>query len=209
MLESVRFFTRAALSAAGFLVLASASATAAPEVGRPAPAFELLDSAGKAVRLEDYRGRNVILEWSNHDCPYVRKHYNSGNMQDLQRDAVGEGSVWLTVISSAPGTQGYVAGLEADELTASRKAAPTAVLLDPTGKVGRLYDARTTPQMFVISPDGTLTYMGAIDDKPTTRTSDVAGARNYVRDALRSMASGAAPDPAVTRPYGCSVKYGS
>jgi len=182
---------------------------AAPQVGQPAPAFTANDTQGKTHSLNDFRGKTVILEWTNHDCPYVRKHYDTGNMQALQKDATEDGVIWLSVISSAPGKQGHVSAARADELTKSRDADPTAVLLDPEGEVGRAYDARTTPHMYVINPEGTLIYMGAIDNRPTTQHADVEGARNYVREALSSLSSGKPVEPKVTRAYGCSVKYGS
>jgi hypothetical protein len=160
------------------------------------------------VTLASFKGRTVVLEWTNHDCPYVQKHYGTDTMQKLQRDSVGDGVVWLSIISSAPGRQGHVDGLEADKLTADRNAAPTAVLLDTDGKVGRLYGASTTPQMFVIDKTGTLAYMGAIDDKPSTSPATIKTARPYVREALAALRDGkAVAAPASTRPYGCSVKY--
>jgi len=165
------------------------------------------DTGGKAVSLGDQHGKIVVLEWTNHDCPYVRKHYDTGNMQALQKEATGQGVVWLTIISSAPGTQGYVNPREADELTTTRKAAPTAVLLDPTGVVGKMYGATNTPHMYVIDKAGTLMYAGAIDDRPTTRRSDVQGAQNYVREALQAVAAGQPVKTPVTRAYGCTVKY--
>lgn len=180
---------------------------AEPAVGKSAPDFSAIDSNGITHDLSAYRGKTVVLEWTNHDCPYVRKHYGTGNMQALQKEATDNDVVWLSVISSAPGTQGYVQGEEANQLSRARDAVPTAVLLDPDGTVGRLYDARTTPHMFVIDADGVLRYMGAIDDKPTSRHASVEGAKNYVRSALVAMAGGATVSPAVTRPYGCSVKY--
>ena len=195
------------MSAAFALAAAAGSAAAAPVVGEPAPAFEGTDTAGKTWSLADLQGKGVILEWTNHDCPYVVKHYSSGNMQALQREAAGAGYVWLSVISSAPGKQGNVTPAQADELTTSREAAPTAVLLDPEGTIGRAYDARTTPHMFVIDPAGTLVYMGGIDDKATTDAADIDGARNHVRAAMADLAAGGPVATAVTRPYGCSVKY--
>jgi peroxiredoxin len=173
----------------------------------PAPDFVGTDSYGKTVTLSELRGRTVVLEWSNHGCPFVGKHYRSGNMQALQKEAVGQGVVWLTILSSAPGTQGNVTAAEANELTRSRGASPTAVILDPSGTIGRAYDARTTPHMFVIDKTGTLVYMGGIDDKPTTDVADIATAKNYVRLALGAVAAGKPVQEAVTRPYGCSVKY--
>jgi peroxiredoxin len=180
---------------------------AAAKVGEPAPGFTAPATSGSPVSLADYRGKLVILEWTNHDCPYVRKHYETGNMQALQKDATGQGVVWLTIISSSPGTQGYVTPAEANELTASRKAMPTAVLLDPTGAVGHLYGATNTPHMYLVDKAGLLVYAGAIDDKPTTRRSDVPGATNYVRAALEAVSAGQPVKTPVTRAYGCTVKY--
>lgn len=176
-------------------------------VGEPAPNFTALDSNGVRHKLSDYRGRKVILEWTNHDCPYVQKHYSTGNMQGLQRETTNNGLIWLSLISSAPQKQGYVSSAQANELTASRDAAPTAVLLDAEGKIGRLYGAKTTPHMFIVDDAGTLVYMGGIDDRPTTNKDDVRGAHNYVRAALQELAAGKSLSNPVTRPYGCSVKY--
>jgi hypothetical protein len=200
------------LTGVASLLIACAFATtlsAAPQVGQPAPAFTATDTKGRTHSLSDFRGKTMVLEWTNHGCPYVQKHYETGNMQALQKDAADDGIVWLSVISSAPGTQGHVSPERADELTQSRDAAPTAVILDPTGKVGKAYDARTTPHMYVINAEGTLMYMGAIDDRPTARHSDIEGARNYVREALAAMEDGDDIPNKVTRAYGCSVKYGS
>ncbi|MDX2201726.1 MAG: redoxin domain-containing protein [Hyphomicrobiaceae bacterium] len=175
--------------------------------GKPAPDFTATDSAGKPVTLSSLKGKTVVLEWSNDGCPYVGKHYNSGTMQKLQADATADGAVWLTVISSAPGTQGHVNGLEADKLTADRGAKPTAVLLDPKGALGKLYGASTTPHMYVIDAGGMLRYMGGIDDKPSASPASLTGAKPYVREALAAIAAGKPVDPASTRPYGCAVKY--
>jgi peroxiredoxin len=190
----------------GGLVLPSPAA-AAPKVGVAAPAFTATATNGKSVSLADQRGKIVVLEWTNHECPYVRKHYETSNMQALQKEATGQGVVWLTIISSAPGTQGHVSAGEADELTATRKAVPTAVLLDPTGVVGKMYGATNTPHMYVIDKAGTLMYAGAIDDRPTTRRADVQGAQNYVREALQAVAAGQPVKTPATRAYGCTVKY--
>lgn len=185
----------------------TASADAAPQVGKPAPEFTAIDSNGKTVKLADFRGKIVVLEWTNDGCPYVKKHYSSNNMQALQKEETAKGVIWLTVISSAPGAQGYVTGEEANKLTKIRGAAPTAVLLDPEGDIGHLYDARTTPHMFIVNRDGALVYMGGIDDKPTSDPADIKTARNYVRAALDNLAAGTPVEHAITRPYGCSVKY--
>jgi hypothetical protein len=182
-------------------------AQADPQVGQPAPAFSVADTTGKTWTLKELAGRTTVLEWTNHDCPFVRKHYGAGNMQVLQKEAAGQGALWLSVISSASGKQGHVSPAEADDLTRSRGAAPTAVLLDETGAMGRAYAARTTPHMYVIGPDGTLRYMGGIDDRATTDPADIPGAKAYVRTALADLAAGRPVADAVTRPYGCSVKY--
>jgi len=182
-------------------------AWATPTVGELAPDFTIVDSYGAMHTLSDYRGQRVILEWTNHDCPYVRKHYGSGNMQSLQQEATEDGTIWLSIISSAPGRQGYVSADEANTLTASRGAYPTAVLFDPEGTVGRSYDARTTPHMYIIDTDGVLRYMGAIDDRPTTRRASIEGADNYVRTALGEMDSGSDIVLTETTAYGCSIKY--
>lgn len=193
---------------AGRGILASpAWAAGVAKVGENAPAFNAGATNGRSVSLADQRGKIVVLEWTNHDCPYVRKHYDSGNMQTFQKEITAQGVVWLTLISSSPGTQGYVSPKEADELTASRKANPTAVLLDPTGAVGKAYGATNTPHMYIVDKAGLLVYAGAIDDRPTTRRADVQGAHNYVRAALEDMAAGRTVQTPVTRAYGCTVKY--
>jgi peroxiredoxin len=195
------------LTALAFGLGLSVPALAMPEIGKPAPDFTAVDSNGKEHSLGGYKGKTVILEWTNHGCPYVQKHYDTGNMQALQKETAGEGAVWLTVISSAPGKQGYVSAEKANELTAEREASPTAVLFDPTGKIGKSYDAKTTPHMYVIDAEGTLRYMGAIDDKPVTNKKSVEGATNYVRVALAEMKDGKPVSTPVTKAYGCTVKY--
>jgi peroxiredoxin len=182
-------------------------AQAAAQVDQPAPAFSVADTAGKLWTLQDLAGRTAVLEWTNHDCPFVRKHYGAGNMQAQQKEATAQGILWLSVISSAPGKQGHVSPAEADALTRARGAAPTAVLLDESGAMGRAYGAQTTPHLYVIGPDGTLRYMGGIDDRPTTNPADLPGAKAYVRAALADLAAGRPVAQPVTRPYGCSVKY--
>ena len=187
--------------------LCAAGASAAVRVGEPAPDFAGVDTQGKTHRLADYRGKTVVLEWTNHDCPYVRKHYGAGNMQAQQREAAARGAVWLSVISSAPGEQGHVAPAEADRLTRSREAAPHAVLLDPEGRIGRAYGAKTTPHMYIIDETGRLVYMGGIDSVTTADPADIPKATQYVRVALQERAAGKPISAPVTRPYGCSVKY--
>jgi peroxiredoxin len=182
---------------------------AAARVGEPAPEFTGKDTKGATHKLSDYQGKFVVLEWHNQGCPYVGKHYSSGNMQKLQKEWTAKDVVWLTVISSAPGQQGYVDPSQADAYVKAHDAAPTAVLLDPSGTIGRAYDAKTTPHMFVIDPKGRLVYNGAIDDKPTTDLADVPTATNFVSAALRQAMAGQAVATPTSRPYGCSVKYGT
>ena len=189
-------------------VLCMASVLSATKVGDAAPDFTGTASNGKTVRLADYRGKYVVLEWHNNGCPYVGKHYKSGNMQRLQKQWTSQGVVWLTILSSAPGKQGYVSASEENDYLAKMQAAPTAALLDPSGQIGHLYDAKTSPQMIVINPKGVVIYDGAIDDKPTTDLNDVPGATNYVSRALMEAMAGKPVETAATRPYGCSVKYG-
>ena len=197
---------RLTLLLAGLLV--AAPLAAAPVIGEPAPDFELLDTAGNAHRLSDYRGQLVVLEWTNHECPFVRKHYESGNMQAQQRTAAGlHDAVWLTIISSKSGAQGHVSPEQADELTASRDASPTAVLIDEPGDVGRAYAAQVTPHMYIIDPEGTLVYMGGIDSNPSADPADIPDATQYVLAALDDLAAGRAIGEPVTRPYGCTIKY--
>jgi len=179
----------------------------AGKTGDTAPEFTATASNGKTVRLSDYRGKYVVLEWHNNGCPYVGKHYNSGNMQRLQKQWIGRGVVWFTILSSAPGKQGYVTATQENDYLAKMQAAPTAALLDSTGQIGHLYDAKTSPQMVVINPQGVVIYDGAIDDKPTTDLEDVPGATNYVNLALEQAMAGKQVETSATRPYGCSIKY--
>jgi peroxiredoxin len=191
----------------GMVGIFKVAAGAAPQIGQVAPDFTAIDAKGNAVHLREYRGKTVVLEWTNADCPYTRKHYSSGNMQSVQALAQKNGIVWFSVVSSAPGKQGYVNGAAADQLTVSRHAVPTAVLLDPTASVARLYYAKTTPHMFVIDKDGMLQYMGGIDSIATTDEADIARAEPYLKEAMLAVAAGnPAPHP-VTKPYGCSIKY--
>jgi peroxiredoxin len=182
---------------------------AAAKVGDTAPAFSEAASDGKTYNLSSYQGKFVVLEWHNQGCPYTAKHYESGNMQKLQKEWTGKGVTWFTVISSAPGTQGYVNASDENSYLTKMKAAPTAALLDPSGQLGHMYGAKTTPHMFVINPQGRLIYDGAIDDRPTTDESDVNRAKNYVSLALDEAMAGKTVSTATTRPYGCSVKYGN
>ena len=189
------------------LLCTAAKLFSAAKVGEAAPEFTTTASDGKSYRLADYRGKYVVLEWHNNGCPYVGKHYKSGNMQRLQKEWTGRGVAWFTILSSAPGQQGYVTAIEENEYVRKMQAAPTAALLDPTGQVGHLYDAKTSPQMIVINPQGVVIYDGAIDDKPTTDLEDVPGATNYVSLALEQAMGGKEVATTTTRPYGCSVKY--
>ncbi|KPF70666.1 alkyl hydroperoxide reductase [Bosea sp. AAP35] len=198
----------AGLAIAGFsLAAGSAPAQVSAKVGAPAPAFEALDADGKPRKLSEFAGKTVILEWTNHDCPYVRKHYTSATMQTLQKDMAKEGVVWLSVISSPVGEQGHVEGAKANELTKSRDAAPAAVLLDPNSRMARAYGATTTPHMYIVDPKGTLAYMGAIDDKPSASAASLTGAKSYVRQAVAELKAGKPVSEASTKAYGCAVKY--
>ena len=179
----------------------------APEIGQPAPEFTLTDTDGSEHSLADYKGEWVVLEWLNYGCPYVRKHYDSGNMQSLQRKYGELGVKWFAIVSSAPGKQGYYPPDEMNARSAEIGNNALAVLLDPEGTVGRMYDAKTTPHMFVINPEGVLLYNGAIDDQPSSRASSLEGAHNYVAAALDEAMSGQEVSIATSQPYGCSVKY--
>lgn len=206
LLHPSRLASLAGVSALAIAMLPS-SAMAQAVVGSPAPQFTATDSSGQSHALSEYRGKYVVLEWHNQGCPYTRKHYISGNMQSLQKEWTAKGVVWFTVISSAPGEQGYVTDAQENEYLARMHADPTAVLMDPGGKLGRLYGARTTPEMYVIDPEGKLIYEGAIDNRPTPDISDIKGADNYVTDALSEAMAGKQVAVSYTRSYGCSVKY--
>ena len=192
----------------GALTVISTSAWAV-RVGDPAPGFTGTDTHGHTHTLSDYRGKYVVLEWTNNGCPYTRKHYDSGNMQNLQKQWTAKGVVWLTILSSAPGEQGYMTASEENGYMARVHAAPTAAILDPTGAIGHQYSARTTPDMYIIDPSGKLIYAGAIDDHPTTDVADIKDSNNYVSAALDEAMAGRAVAVSYTQPYGCSVKYAS
>jgi peroxiredoxin len=196
-----------AAAAFGAAAMSGPAAQASPAIGEIAPAFTAKDTKGNDVSLDSLRGKTVVLEWTNHQCPYVVKHYGAGNMQKLQADAAADGVVWISIISSEPGSQGHVSPAQADQLTDSRAAKPAHMIIDEAGVIGRKYEARTTPHMFVIDPEGKLAFMGGIDDKPTADKSSLAGATNYVTLALDAVGKGEQVATAVARPYGCSIKY--
>jgi peroxiredoxin len=187
--------------------LVAMGAHAAIETGAKAPAFAVVDTAGKTRTLTEFAGKTVVLEWTNHDCPFVVKHYETGNMQKLQKAAAKDGVVWLSVISSAPGKQGHVTAAKANELTKTRNAAPAAVLLDESGAMGKAFGAKTTPHIFIVSPKGDVVYQGAIDDNPGRGKETVATAKNFVTAALADLKAGRAVAQPTTRQYGCTVKY--
>jgi peroxiredoxin len=191
----------------GILALSAGAALAGVEVGQSAPDFTLTDSHGQTHQLSQYKGKWVVLEWYNPDCPFVRKHYGSGNMPALQKEFTAKGVVWLSIDSSAPGQEGNYPSDKLNEIASSQGAARTALLLDPDGKVGHEYGAKTTPDMYVINPDSKLVYEGAIDSKPTTSIADLKVATNYVKVALDDSMAGKSVAQTVTRPYGCTVKY--
>jgi peroxiredoxin len=201
----------AAVAIAGLAVADSPDATKPAEpmaaIDQKAPDFSLAGIDGKTYKLSDFKGKYVVLEWNNLDCPFVKKHYGSGNMQALQKKYTDKGVVWLTICSSAQGKQGYYEPAALQEMTKERKLASTAYLRDPDGAVGRAYGAKTTPNMFVINPDGVLIYAGAIDDKPSTDPNDIPGANNYVAACLDASMAGKAVGTKSTVSYGCSVKY--
>ncbi len=189
------------------LLASLTSAFAAPQIGQDAPAFTLKDTSGKNVSLSDYKGKYVMLEWVNFGCPFVKKHYESKNMQDLQKEATGKGVVWLSICSSAPGKQGNYAPADAAAQVKEHGSNATAYLLDESGEVGKAYDARTTPEMYLINPEGKLVYMGAIDNRPTPDPASLQGAKNYAREAIDAVLQGKPVAETVTKSYGCSVKY--
>jgi hypothetical protein len=187
----------------------AAAAQAAPAVGQAAPDFTLKDTAGKTVKLSDYRGKYVVLEWTNPGCPYVKKHYNSGNMPATQQDAVGKGAVWLSINSTEKDAWDYLAPAKLTAWLGERKARPTAVLMDEEGTAGKAYGARTTPHMYIVNPQGQLVYAGGIDSIPSSDPDDIKKAVNYVKQGLSEALAGKPISAATTRPYGCSIKYKS
>ena len=198
---------RAVLLGSAALVVAPMATQAAADIGGPAPAFAATDSNGKSWSLAELRGKVVVLETTNHDCPYVGKHYRSGNMQAQQREAAAAGAVWFTVASSAPGKQGYVTAAQANEIVAAHHAAPAAVLLDPESRIAHAYGATVTPHMYIVDASGVLMYKGGIDSIASTDIDDIPHAKQYVRAALAELQAGRPVSDASTRPYGCSLKY--
>jgi len=193
----------------GLLAATAGWSLAETEVGKAAPNFSLPDTNGKTHSLADLKGKYVVLEWYQPDCPFVRKHYRSGNMQALQKEYTAKGVTWFSIDSSAPGEEGSYPASKLNEISAQDSAARTAMLLDPSGEVGRLYGAKTTPDMYVIDPSGILVYKGAIDNKRSTDLADVKTATNYVKVALEAVMAGKTVATTATQPYGCSVKYAS
>lgn len=187
--------------------LSFSHAHASPKIGASAPEFSGVDSNGKTVKLSDFKNKIVVLEWKNHECPFVKKHYETKNMQGLQKFAKEKDVVWLSIISSAKGKQGHVDGKTANEIAAKEGSSAAHIILDEKGSIGKLYDAKTTPHMFVVGKDGKLAYMGAIDDKSSMDHEDVKGAKNYVKEALDALLAGKTPEKQATQQYGCSIKY--
>ncbi len=176
-------------------------------VGEMAPDFTAVDSNGESHKLSDFKGKNVVLEWSNHECPYVVKHYSVGNMQKLQKEAIADDVVWLKVLSSAPEKQGHVSGEQANSIAEEKGSTSTAILMDPAGDIGKLYGAKTTPHMYVVDAEGKLAYAGAIDSDSSYKAESIDGATNYVMAALGNLQDGKPVEVANTKPYGCGVKY--
>ena len=185
------------------------SVHAAPSVGQAAPDFTLKDANGKTVKLSDYRGKHVVLEWTNPGCPYVKKHYNSGNMPATQQEAVGKGVVWLSINSTEKSAWDYMEPAKLVAWQSERKSQPTAMLMDEEGTAGKAYGARTTPHMYIVNPQGQLVYAGGIDSIPSSNADDIKKAVNYVRQGLNEALAGKPITSAVTQPYGCSIKYKS
>ncbi|MAZ75870.1 MAG: thioredoxin family protein [Micavibrio sp.] len=194
-----------ALAAIAFIF--TPSVNAAPVVGEMAPDFTATDSNGKTHSLSDFKGKTVVLEWTNHECPYVIKHYSVGNMQKIQKEATDKDVVWLSIHSSAKGKQGHVTGDQANEIAKEQGANATAHLLDESGEIGTLYEAKTTPHMFVINKEGTLIYAGAIDSDSNFKSTAIEGATNYVMEAINALEAGEEIEVSSTNPYGCSIKY--
>jgi len=201
--------TKLFLTTVSALIAGGLYAGDVPPVGSAAPEFSLPDATGKTHSLADYRGKYVVLEWFNPECPFVKKHYGSANMQKLQQEYTGKGVVWLTIDSNAPGTEGNLTAEQAQKVMSSWKTHQTALLLDPESTVARLYGAKNTPDMIVISPEGKVVYEGAIDSKATPNPADIPGSTNYVKAALDESLAGKPVSNPTTKPYGCSVKYKS
>lgn len=203
----IKTYLLSALAALALFVAPVAHAAAV--VGKPAPEFTGTDSNGKAHKLSDFKGKIVVLEWTNPECPFVKKHYDSKNMQELQSSYTGKDIVWLTINSSAEGEQGYQTAGDANKYLTDKESKPTARLLDPSGDIGKLYDAKVTPHMYVIDKEGTLVYQGAIDDNDSSNAADAATAKSYVGAAIDALLVGKPVETAITKPYGCGVKYKS
>ncbi len=199
--------TKLLLTALTCLASTSLFAADSPAVGAAAPDFSVTDSKGKTQSVSQYKGKTVVLEWFNPGCPFVVKHYGSGNMQKLQEEFTGKGVVWLTIDSSAPGKEGHLTAEQAEKQITEWKMKSSALLLDPDGKAGQTYGAKNTPHMFIISPEGKVIYQGAIDSKPSAKPEDIASSTNYVKVALDESMGGKPVSNASTKPYGCSVKY--
>lgn len=197
----------AAISAILIASVVGAQRTPSVAIGKPAPNFSAAAASGKTVSLSDYKGKWVVLEWNNKDCPIVVRHYKSGNMQATQKWAAEQGAVWISVCSSAPGKQGHVDAAGANEMLKAQGAMVSQYILDGQGEIGRMYGAKTTPHMFVINPAGETVYMGAIDDSPNANMANTSKARNYVREALTLGMAGKAIEVSSSQPYGCGVKY--
>ncbi len=200
-MSTVRFIAACSLAFAAF------AAHAAPSVGQPAPDFTLKDASGKTVKLSDFRGKHVVLEWTNPGCPYVRKHYDSGNMPATQKEAVGKGVVWLAINSTEKSAYDYLEPAKLVAWMQQRQSQPSATLMDEEGTAGKAYGARTTPHMYIVNPQGQLIYAGGIDSIPSSNPEDIKKATNYVRQGLGEALAGKPLTAATTRPYGCSIKY--
>jgi peroxiredoxin len=205
MKNKIRFVRFSSLIS--IFLLGASLLTAGPEVGKPAPAFEVKGAKGEVRKLEDFKGKYVVLEWLNHGCPWVKKHYNSKNMQNLQKKYTDDGVIWLSVVSSKPGTQGHMTVEEALATYNDKGVVATDILLDETGAMGKSYDARTTPEIFIINPEGILIYKGAIDSDNSQKAENLKDATNYVETTFEAVKAGKEVEISETKSYGCSVKY--
>ena len=201
--------TKLILTAVTTLAAGALYAADIPPVGSTAPDFAAPDANGKTQSLSQYKGKYVVLEWFNPECPFVKKHYGGGNMQKLQDEFTGKGVVWLTIDSNAPGTEGSISAEQAKKIMDSWKTKQTALVLDPESKIAKLYGAKNTPNMVIINPEGKIVYEGAIDSKATPNPADIPSSTNYVKSALDESLAGKPVSNAQTKPYGCSVKYKS
>lgn len=200
-------FILTSIAVAALAIPAFTANAAAPEIGKAAPDFSATDIAGEEFKLSDHKGKIVVLEWTNHECPFVKKHYGSNNMQALQKSEGEKGVKWVSINSSAKGRQGFTSSEEAQKVAKDQGSMASNIITDPSGKIGKLYDAKTTPHMFVIDAEGNLAYAGAIDSDASPNPATIKNANNYITAAVDELIAGKDVTTSQTQPYGCSVKY--